>query len=158
MSKQITIGPGGTFSQIEVEQSDDVFWSNNDSKPHWPVPWCYGLKVDPGKPSNAFQAVPGGTLPQKLIYQDALSNQTGVMMVYADFAPASSSGSFTATAGQNSSIAVTSGGKSTYNTSASTGVPSWITFAEPTPDSSSGFNAVLTNPPAGQRHFQSECH
>jgi hypothetical protein len=155
MSKQITIGPGGAFSQIEVEQSDDVFWSNNDSKPHWPVPWCYGLRVDPGKPSNAFQAVPGGTLPQQLIYQDALSNQTGVMMVYADFAPVAPppSGSFAATAGQNSSIPVTSGGKSKYKTSASTGVPAWITFAEPTPDSSSGFNAVLTNPPAGSVTF-----
>jgi len=151
MSKQITIGSGGVFAQVEVEQSDDVFWSNNDSKPHWPVPWCYGLRVDPGKPSNLFQAIPGGTLPQQLVYQDALSNQSGVMMVYADFAP--QGGPFASTAGQNSSIPVTSGGKSPYNTSASTGVPSWITFAEPTPDSSSGFNAVLTNPPAGSVTF-----
>ena len=151
MSKQITIGPGGVFSQIEVEQSDDVFWTNNDSSPHWPVPWCYGLRVDPGKPSNAFQAVPGGTLPQKLIYQDALSSQSGVMMVYADFAMVP--GPYAATAGQNSSIPLTSGGKSSYNTSASTKVPSWITFAEPTPNSSSGFNAVVTNPPAGSVTF-----
>ncbi|MBZ5622543.1 MAG: putative Ig domain-containing protein [Acidobacteriia bacterium] len=151
MSKQITIRPGGAFDQIEVEQSDDVFWSNNDSNPHWPVPWCYGLRVDPGKPSNSFQAVPGGTLPQKLIYQDALSNQSGVMMVYADFAP--QSGPFAGTAGQNSSISMTSGGKSPYNTSASAGVPSWITFAESTPGNSSGFNAVLTNPPAGSVTF-----
>jgi hypothetical protein len=86
MSKQITIGSGGAFEQTEVEQSDDVFWSNNDSNPHWPVPWCYGLRVDPGKTSNSFQAVPGGTLPQKQIYQDALSNQSGVMLIYAEFA------------------------------------------------------------------------
>src|SRR5450631_2338562 len=107
MSIQINISPGGVFASIEVEQSDDVFWSNNDSKPHWPVPWCYGLRVDPGKPSNPFQAVQGGTLPQKLIYQDALSNQSGVMMVYADFAPAP--GPYAGTAGQNSSIPLTSG-------------------------------------------------
>lgn len=151
MSKQITIGSGGVFAPIEVEQSDDVFWSNNDSKPHWPVPWCYGLRVDPGKPSNAFQAVPGGTLPQKLVYQDALSNQTGVMWVYADFALAP--GPFAGTAGKNSSVQVMVGGRSKYDASASTGVPSWITWAEATPDSSSGYNAVLTNPPPGSVTF-----
>jgi hypothetical protein len=154
MSKQITIGPGGVFAPIEVEQSDDVFWSNNDSKPHWPVPWCYGLRVDPGKPSNSFQAVPGGTLPQKLVYQDALSNQSGVMWVYADFALAS--GPFAGTAGQNSSVQVMVGGKSKYDASASTGVPSWITFAG---DARQQFGLQRSpHEPRRERHLQSECY
>jgi hypothetical protein len=151
MSIEITIGLGGSFAQIEVEQSDDVFWNNQDSNPHWPVPWCYGLKVAPQQSSNAFQAVPGGTLPQKLIYQDALSAQSGVMWVYADFQMASSP--YTATAGPSASIPITTGGKSPYDTAKSTGVPSWISFAESTPDSSAGFNAVLTNPPPGSVTF-----
>ena len=51
MSKQITIKPGGVF-ELEIEQADDVLWVNNDTQPHWPVPWCYGLRVDPDKTSR----------------------------------------------------------------------------------------------------------
>src|SRR5947207_1825747 len=104
MPKAITIGPNGVFEKVEIEQSDDVFWVNNDSKPHWPVPWCYGLRVDPGKTSNSFQIFPGATpnLPQPIQYQDALTGQTGIILVYNDFQMVP--GPYTAKAGQNASI------------------------------------------------------
>src|SRR5262245_35676403 len=135
MSKRITIGPNGVFEQVEVEQSDDVFWVNNDTKPHWPVPWCYGLRVDPGNTTGAFQTYPGAqpNLPQKIVYQDALGEQTGVILVYNDFLVIP--GPYTTSASQPQPIPLTSGGKSPYNTSASANVPKWLTFAEAIPDS-----------------------
>jgi hypothetical protein len=153
MLKQITIKPGGFFEQVEIEQSDEVFWVNNDTQPHWPVPWCYGLRVDPDKTSNTFQIFPGAgpNLPQQIQYQDALSGQTGVILVYNDFQLVVPP--YTAPAAPTVTIPLTQGGKSPYDTSSSTEVPPWVAFAESTPDSSAGFNAVLTNPPRGSFTF-----
>jgi hypothetical protein len=149
MMKQIDINPNRVFEQVEIEQTDDVFWQNNDAQPHWPMFWA---------PRQSFQVLqqfpdfpnPQPQLPQRVQYQCAIpghQNETGIILVFDDFTLATLS--LSATAGQINSIPLTSAGKSPYDTSASTGVSSWVTFAEPTPDSSVGFNAVLTNPPTG---------
>jgi hypothetical protein len=156
MLKQITISPGGAFEEVEIERSDEVFWVNNDSQPHWPVPWCYGLRVDPNKTSNKFQTFPreSPNLPQQIRYQDALTGQTGVILVYNDFQLAAPGRPpYTKPAAPTVTIPLTQGGKSPYNTSLSTDVPSWAAFAESTPGSSKGFNAVLKDPPKGPVTF-----
>jgi hypothetical protein len=153
MLKQITISSDGAFEEVEIEQSDEVFWVNNDSKPHWPVPWCYGLRVDPSTTSNTFQIFPGASpnLPQQVRYQDALTGQTGVILVYNDFQLVASP--YTARKASIVTIPLAQGGKSPYDTSSSIGVPSWVEFAESTPGSSAGFGAVLTDPPTGRFTF-----
>jgi len=148
-TKGINIGPGGVFETVSVTQSDEVFWVNNDSAPHWPVPWCYGLKMDPGKTSTNFMVYPGSTsavIPQTLQYQDALGNGSGVIYIYATFASAAVTNPVAA----GSSAQVATGGMSPYDTSKSSGVPSWLTFGEQTPDSSGGIYAfVAAGTPAG---------
>ena len=155
MSKRITIGKNGAFETVEVELSDDVFWQNNDTQPHFPVPWCTGLRMDPSKPSSSFSTFPTSSpnLPQKIVYGCAIpghGSEQGVILVYNDFTLASLP--LTATAGQTTTVQVTNGGKSPYSISAP-GAPPWVSFVETTPDSSSGFSAVLTNPPVGNVAF-----
>ena len=160
MSKQININRNAqgrvVFDVISVEVSDDVFWQNNDTQPHWPVPWCSGLRMDPSKPSNVFQAYPSGspTLPQTVVYGCAMPGhgaEQGVIYVYNDFSIASSQ--IAGEAGQAATVAVARGGKSPYAISA-TGLPNWVSLAETAPvDSSAGISATLTNPPAGDFAF-----
>jgi hypothetical protein len=134
---------------VSVTQSDEVFWVNNDTAPHWPVPWCYGLKTAPGQTSTNFMVYPGSTsaiIPQTLQYQDALGSGTGVINIYGTFAPApvappTPAGTYTAAAG--GSVQVATGGMSSYDTSQSTGLPAWLTLGELTPDSSGGVYAFV---------------
>lgn len=155
MSKQINISKNGIFDTVEVELSDDVFWQNNDSKPHFPVPWSTGLRMEPSKPSSSFSTFPTSSpnLPQKIVYGCAIPGheaEQGVIFVYNDFTLAAMP--LTATAGQTTTVQATNGGKSPYSISAP-GAPAWVAFVETTPDSSAGFSAVLTNPPAGNVAF-----
>src|ERR1043166_1104883 len=59
MSVQITIGKGGVFPSTSVFQRDLVFWTNDDTQQHYPVPGC--SKLPPGDAS--LQVAPGGTTP-----------------------------------------------------------------------------------------------
>src|ERR1051326_2170425 len=59
MSVQIIIGKGGVFPTTTVFQRDLVFWLNDDTQQHYPVPGCSKLS-----PNNSnLQVAPGGTTP-----------------------------------------------------------------------------------------------
>jgi hypothetical protein len=153
VSKQINI-TNGVFDSVEIEQSDDVFWQNNDSFAHWPVPWCSGLKTEPGQPSSAFQTFPGASplLPQVLQYTCALHpKENGTIYIYNDFLLVTLP--LTGTAGQTATVALATGGKSPYNIKIGA-APAWLSVTETTPvDSSAGISATFTNPPAGSYTF-----
>jgi hypothetical protein len=98
MSVQIVIKPGGVFENPGSTQSDLLFWYNTDSEPHYPVPGCTGLKVDPGKDTSAnpYLASPNyasapvatppaaGYLPHTFDYVCALHGETGQITIDAD--------------------------------------------------------------------------
>jgi hypothetical protein len=60
MSVRIVIGKGAVFTPTTVNQRDLVFWYNDDSQQHYPVPGC--SKIAPNDAS--LQVAPGGTTPQ----------------------------------------------------------------------------------------------
>jgi hypothetical protein len=98
MSVQIVIKPGGVFENPGATQSDLIFWYNTDSEPHYPVPGCSGLKVEPGKDTSAnpYLASPKyvsvkvsnppttGYLPHTFDYICALHGETGQITIDAD--------------------------------------------------------------------------
>jgi hypothetical protein len=66
MSVKITItGQGGEvkFSDPNPQQNDLVFWNNQDTQPHFPVPGCSGLQVAPGRTTRPYQPFPNPGSP-----------------------------------------------------------------------------------------------
>jgi hypothetical protein len=60
MSVQIVIGNGGAFpTTTSVFQRDLVFWLNDDTQQHYPVPGCSKLAPN----GSNLQVAPGGTTP-----------------------------------------------------------------------------------------------
>ena len=75
VDRQIVISPGGQFQAASVENSDQIFWLNHDTQPHWPVPFCSGLRVEPRQTSANYQpfgANSGASFPYQLVYRCAL--------------------------------------------------------------------------------------
>jgi hypothetical protein len=74
------------------QQSDLLFWHNQDGEAHFPVPGCTNLLVGPGQSTSAapYQPFPDTTssLPLTIDYVCALHNgEGGTMIISADPAP-----------------------------------------------------------------------
>jgi hypothetical protein len=87
------------FENPGATQSDLIFWYNTDDRPHYPVPGCTGLKVEPGKDTSAspYLAIPNyqsgpvsspptaGYLPHTFDYTCAIhEGETGQITFDAD--------------------------------------------------------------------------
>lgn len=99
MSIRITIGSGGSFPATTVNQSDLVFWFNDDKQMHYPIPRCEQLHVDPGQTTPAYQPVPQPTFPTTIEYGCALHpKESGQLTVDNDpGGPAQAAGTVSAT-------------------------------------------------------------
>jgi hypothetical protein len=74
-----------------VNQNDRIVWVNNDNVAHWPVPGCFGLRMDPGQTSSAYQPFNPVTGKQTIQYVCALHPQEqGTLTIYPDFTLGSS--------------------------------------------------------------------
>jgi len=84
------VGGKVEFQTVSVSLSDTVFWTNEDTtEPHWPDQKFSRSQIGPA-PSPNSDSWPVAVLvaPYKITYGCALhSNETGVINVYADFAP-----------------------------------------------------------------------
>ncbi len=109
MSVKITIGSGGVFPNTTVNQSDLVFWFNDDKQNHYPVPRCEGLKVQAGQTTPAYQPIPQPAFPTTVKYVCALHpTESGNLTVDNDpTSPPQAAGTVSATSKQ---IAIGSGG------------------------------------------------
>ena len=108
MSVKIVINSGGVFENPTAQQSDLVFWFNDDTQPHYPVPGCTGLRVAPGATTPKYQPAPVPTIPVTIDYTCALHpSETGQLTVNPD-----STGPVTGTPAGNTNreIAIDSGG------------------------------------------------
>ncbi|HEX3584286.1 MAG TPA: hypothetical protein VH087_21150 [Thermoanaerobaculia bacterium] len=81
-----------------AQQSDLVFWLNDDNQPHFPVPGCGSLRVAPGNTTSAapYQGFPDTTanLPLTFQYICALhSGESGLLDVAPDTAGSPAAGS-----------------------------------------------------------------
>ena len=72
MSVQIVIKKNGVFTPVTTHQFDLVFWFNEDTKAHYPIPGCRDLRVAPGQTSAAYQPFPDPTLPLTITYGCAI--------------------------------------------------------------------------------------
>jgi hypothetical protein len=162
-TRNIDIKQGGVFSEVNLTQEDSVVWHNLDSRPHWPVPNCSGLKVAPGSTSNALQPAPTPTLPMALVYGCAIAgheSESGTINVYKNFLVVASSPAAPVTVSSAlpyASVPVATGGMSPYQAGGSA-LPaspdptySFLTLVEtPTVGSSTGISIVLNAaPPSG---------
>lgn len=88
IQRTIAIGRGGTFAEINVQQPDSVVWRNGDTREHWPVPNCTGLRVAPGASSNALQPAPNPNAPLTILYGCAIEgheNEQGTINIFNAF-------------------------------------------------------------------------
>lgn len=154
VAKEIVISSGGAFATVDITQSQTVFWTNNDSVAHFPVPNCTGLLAKPDAVTNDTQIVPIPALPMAISYGCAIAgheNESGTINVYGDFvvsAPAITLSSATPFA----AVPVGTGGKSPYAIAQDSAVP-YITAVDTVPaGSSAGISLVLNAaPPAGTK-------
>lgn len=72
MSVKIVIQSGGVFENPTAQQSDLVFWFNDDTQPHYPIPGCSGLRVAPGATTPKYQPAPAPSIPLTIDYSCAL--------------------------------------------------------------------------------------
>ena len=149
--KEIVIGKGGTFASVDVQQSQTVFWTNNDDVVHFPVPNCTGLSVQPQGVTNSLQIVPVTVVPMAIWYGCAVEgheSESGTINVYGDFRvlPVTLS-----SATPYAQATVIPGGKSPYVIEPD-GSVGYITIFEITPVGSSGGIAMVLNapPPANE--------
>lgn len=109
---------GGQFPTVTANQNDQIVWVNSDSVVHWPVPGCFGLRMDPGQTSSAYQpfnATSSGS--QAIQYVCALHPQEqGTLTIYPDF----NLGTSPFTGKVNSWIQITTGGVGSFDTSKTT--------------------------------------
>ena len=107
---QIKIGHGGSFPDTTVIQSDMVFWYNDDTQSHYPVPRCEGLDVQPGQTTAAYQPIPQPAFPQTVKYVCAIHPQESGNLTVTDDPNATpqSAGTVSSTSRQ---IAISAGGK-----------------------------------------------
>jgi hypothetical protein len=142
-TKEIVISSGGKFAPIDVVQSDNVVWKNDDSKAHWPVPNCSGLQVKAQGVSNAAQffppALPG---PLPISYGCAIAgheSEQGTINVYVDFV----AGGPLQLSSSAPTGAIATGGKSPYAVVQDPSFP-YLTVSETTPvGSSAGLTITL---------------
>jgi len=97
MSVQIIIGKGGVFPNTTVFQADLVFWLNDDTQQHYPVPGCSklapgnaSLLVAAGGTTPAIQPTAAPALPVTIPYGCAISgheSESGAITVNPDPAP-----------------------------------------------------------------------
>lgn len=114
VKREIVIGPGGTFAEIDVLQPDSVFWRNDDTQDHWPVPNCFGLLVQPGASSNALQPAPAPNAPLAIVYGCAIEgheHERGTINIFGILAAVTQPVKLSATA---STAAIATGGMSPY--------------------------------------------
>ncbi len=148
---EIAIGSGGSFATVEVTQSETVTWVNHDTQEHFPVPNCYGLRVEPQAVSNALQPAPTPALPMTVAYGCAIEgheSEQGLINVYGDFVAVTPVTLLIAV--PYVAVAVATGGKSPYRIVQDPNLP-YITAAETTPAGSSAGISIIFNaaPPAG---------
>ncbi|HEX6100326.1 MAG TPA: hypothetical protein VF432_28690 [Thermoanaerobaculia bacterium] len=148
--KEIAIGPGGTFASIDVVQSDNVVWKNGDRQTHWPVPNCWGLRVNPQAVSNDAQFFPPPlSAPLPISYGCAIEgheSERGSINVYADFTLAAQPVTVSS-ATPYASVPIATGGKSPYVVVPDSSVP-YLSVSETTPvGSSTGLSVVLNAAP-----------
>ena len=162
-SVAIHIGKGGSFATVDVAQGDTVYWNNQDSVEHWPVPNCTGLLVSPGKTTNGVQlatsnsprspfvdpAVNGSIagpppLPMAITYGCAISghgSESGTINIYDNLSALPSA----PTASQPGlPVQIVTGGKSPYNCVQDPAHPE-LTIQEMTPAGTSSGVAVILN-------------
>jgi len=156
-------GASVVFDSVDVAQGDTVYWSNQDSTDHWPVPNCSGLLVTPGKSSNGVQlatanfprspyvdptvngAIAGPSpLPMALTYGCAIpghESESGTINIYDNLSalPAPPN-----VAQQGIPITILTGGKSPYTIVQDPAHPE-LTIMEQPPAGSSGGVAVVLN-------------
>jgi hypothetical protein len=94
MSVRIAINKGGVFQPTEVFQRDLVFWYNDDTQQHYPVPGCSrippnnsNLQVAPGGTTPPIQPAPSPGLPTTITYGCAISGheaESGSILVNPD--------------------------------------------------------------------------
>lgn len=85
MSDRIQIGSGGSFPPTTANQSDMVFWYNDDTETHFPIPLCGNLKVAPGASTPAFQPIQQPALPSTITYSCALHpSESGTLTIDND--------------------------------------------------------------------------
>lgn len=118
MSVQIIIGKGGAFPITTTAfQRDLVFWLNDDTQPHYPVPGCSklspndgSLQVAPGGTTPAIQPTASPALPTTITYGCAIAgheSESGAITVTPD---GGSPTSGTAAGSRTKTIAISAGG------------------------------------------------
>jgi len=151
-----------SFDTIDVAQGDTVYWVNDDTQAHWPVPNCTGLLVEPGMSSNATQPatsnaprspnIPSPTyggpapLPLSIAYGCAIpghEGESGTINVYDNLAVLPS-GAQPPLTGPGILVMIVTGGKSPYTIVQDPAQPSLVQQEMIPPGSSSGV-AVIQN-------------
>jgi hypothetical protein len=143
--KRIQISAGGKFETVNVYQSQLVYWENNDSTTHFPVPNCTGLLVQRGKSSNALQPAPAPNLPMTFVYGCAMAgheNEQGTINVYNDFVLVENPTELTA---KDPSTTIVRGGKSPYVIEQDPTLPMLHLFENAPAGSSSGISIGVVN-------------
>lgn len=151
IAKEIVISSGGNIATVDITQSQTVFWTNQDSVAHFPVPNCTGLRAQPDAVTNDVQIVPIPALPMAIAYGCAIEGhegESGTINVYNDFVPVTALTLSSAT--PFAAVAAATGGKSPYAIQQDSAVP-YITALDTIPaGSSAGLSLVLNQaPPAG---------
>ena len=146
-SKQIDIGLGGTFAEVNVLQSETVVWQNNDRQTHWPVPNCTGLQVKPQAASNGTQIFPPPLgAPVAITYGCAMpghESERGTINVYGDFVVVGSSPPLNVFSTPPwVPVAVATGGVSPYRITQDSSFQ-WLQAEEVPPGSSAGVSVVV---------------
>lgn len=157
---------GVTFETVDVAQGDTVYWVNDDTQEHWPVPNCTGLCVAPGQSSNGAQLATGNAprspftnpaltttgpspLPMGLTYGCAIpghENESGTFNIYDNLALVEvETGVAPPTVTTiGIPVIVATGGKSPYTITQDPAHPE-LTLAEQPPAGSSAGVAVSLN-------------
>ncbi|MCU1347511.1 MAG: hypothetical protein JWO56_541 [Acidobacteria bacterium] len=137
---RITIRPGGVFEEVNVGQPASVIWDNRDTREHFPVPNCFGFRVNPGQSTTAMQPAPNPNVPMPLIYGCAIPGheaERGSLNVWPALAAV---GSDITVVHGGAAVPVVTGGKSPYTIIVNNPVTG-LTFAETAP---AGTNAGVS--------------
>ena len=168
----IHIGRGGVFATVDVAQGDSVYWVNDDSVEHWPVPNCTGLLTQPNQSSNPVQPAtsnaprspytnPGlvttgpSPLPMAIAYGCAIAgheNESGTINIYDNLAPVLAQANppvpAPTNAGQGIPVTIVTGGKSPYTIQQDPAHPQVTLIEQPPAGSSGGVAMVVNQPPS----------
>lgn len=156
------------FDTVDVAQGDSVYWVNDDSQEHWPVPNCMGLLTKPHQSSTPVQPAtsnaprspytnPGlvttgpSPLPMSIVYGCAIAgheDERGTLNIYDNLAPVLAQAKPPVPAptnpGQGLPATVVTGGKSPYTITQDPTHPQ-VTLIEQPPAGSSGGVAMVVN-------------